>query len=124
MKYPSGLVADAWGSRRTLAGSFIFYIVSFTVFYLAKGYPWLMAAILLFSLGEAFRSGTHKAMIFEYLRIHGWEERKVKYYGRTRSASQNGSAVSSVIAALLFCGLENTVLFSCFPPSLTLPTCS
>ena len=29
---PSGLVADAWGRRRTLAGSFLFYLSSFTCF--------------------------------------------------------------------------------------------
>ena len=37
--------------------------------------------MLLFALGEAFRSGVHKAMIFEYLRLQGWEEQKVRYYG-------------------------------------------
>ncbi len=98
---PSGLVADAWGRRRTLAGSFLFYLSSFTVFYFTTDYAWFVAAMLLFALGEAFRSGVHKAMIFEYLRLQGWEKQKVRYYGLTRSASQTGSAVSSVVAALI-----------------------
>ncbi len=54
-----------------------------------------------FSFGEAFRTGTHKAMIFEYLKINGWADQKVHYYGNTRAASQMGSAVSAVIAALI-----------------------
>ncbi len=115
---PSGLVADTWGRRRTLEGSFIFYILSFVLFYLTSDYRWFIVAMILFSVGEAFRSGVHKAMIFEYLRIQGWEERKVKYYGRTRSASQNGSAVSSVIAALvvLWSGKYSTIfLLSTIP---------
>ncbi len=98
---PSGLVADAWGRRRTLAGSFVFYILSFILFYLTGSYGWFIAAMLLFSMGEAFRSGVHKAMIFEYLRLKGWEEQKVNYYGHTRSASQTGSAVSSLIAGAI-----------------------
>ncbi len=98
---PSGLVADAWGRRRTLAGSFLFYLTSFTVFYFTTDYAWFVVAMLLFALGEAFRSGVHKAMIFEYLRLQGWEKQKVRYYGLTRSASQTGSAVSSVVAALI-----------------------
>ncbi len=109
---PSGLVADAWGRRRTLAGSFIFYILSFTVFYFTSGYAWFIGAMIFFSLGEAFRSGTHKAMIFEYLRMRGWEDQKVDYYGRTRSASQTGSAVSSLVAAsVVFWTSSYSVIF-------------
>jgi len=60
-------------------------------------------AMIFFASGEAFRSGTHKAMILEYLRIKGMKDKKVEYYGHTRSASQFGSAVSSLIAiAIVF----------------------
>jgi len=55
--------------------------------------------MLVFSFGDAFRTGTHKAMIFEYLKLNNWQNQKVAYYGNTRSWSQIGSAVSSLIAA-------------------------
>ena len=57
--------------------------------------------MLVFSFADAFRTGTHKAMIFEYLRIMNWENQKVHYYGHTRSWSQNGSAISSLLAAVI-----------------------
>lgn len=57
--------------------------------------------MLLFALGEAFRTGTHKAMIMEYLRRNNQLEYKVHYYGHTRSWSQKGSAVSSLIAGVI-----------------------
>ena len=60
-----------------------------------------MLGMTFFAFGEAFRGGTHKAMIFEYLKMNGWQDQKVDYYGHTRSWSQNGSAVSALIAAAI-----------------------
>ena len=37
-------------------------------------------------------------MIFDYLKIKGWQDQKVHYYGHTRSWSQLGSALSALIA--------------------------
>ncbi|MFW5820227.1 MAG: MFS transporter [Bacteroidota bacterium] len=98
---PSGIMADAWGRRRTLASSFGFYIVSFALFYTGSNYILMIVAMFCFAIGDAFRSGTHKSMIFEYLRIKGWEGQKVNYYGHTRAASQAGSAISSVLGAVI-----------------------
>ncbi len=98
---PSGVLADAWGRRRVLAGSFIFYILSFTIFYLSKSYSFILSAMIVYAFGDAFRTGTHKAMIFEYLKIKNRESEKVSYYGGTRAASQTGSAFSSLIAAAI-----------------------
>lgn len=55
--------------------------------------------MLFYAFGDAFRTGTHKAMIFEYLEINGWKNQRVYYYGQTRSWSQMGSAISSLLAA-------------------------
>ena len=51
-----------------------------------------------FAVGEAFRTGTHKAMIFTWLRVEGRLNEKTKVYGYTRSWSKIGSAVSTVLA--------------------------
>ncbi len=56
--------------------------------------------MVLFALADAFRSGVHKAMIFQYLKVNNWSNQKIDYYGHTRSWSQTGSAVSALIAAL------------------------
>jgi len=115
---PSGVLADSWGRRRTLASSFLFYIASFALYYFGSTFLFMAFAMFFYAIGDAFRSGTHKAMIFEYLRIKGWEDQKADYYGHTRAASQAGSAVSSVIAAFIVFLSKNyqlIFLFSVIP---------
>ena len=97
---PSGVISDTLGRRKTLIISFGVYILSFLVFYYSDSYMILIAAMILFAFGDAFRTGVHKAMIFNYLQVKGWGEYKVDYYGRTRSWSQTGSAVSAMISSV------------------------
>ncbi len=101
MEIPSGLMADALGRRMTMAASFLAYIGSFIVFYFAAEYWLLFAAMAAYAFGDAFRTGTHKAMIFDYLNSRGWKHLRTHYYGHTRSWSQRGAGVSALIAAAL-----------------------
>ena len=101
LEIPTGILADVMGRRRTMIFAFIFYILSFFIFYISTVYWLFIVAMLFFSFGDACRTGTHKAMIFEYLKIKGWDNQKVFYYGNTRSWSQMGSAISSLIAAFI-----------------------
>ncbi len=98
---PTGFLADSFGRRKSMLLSFSSYLVSFSIFYLLPGFWFYALAMVFFASGEAFRSGTHKAMILDYLKINGMEEMKVEYYGHTRSASQFGSAISALIAVVL-----------------------
>ena len=76
------------------------HIVSFLLFGLATGVLWLFAAMLALGVADAFRTGTHKAMIFAWLRLQGLTEERSKIYGLTRSWSKLGSALAVVIAAI------------------------
>jgi MFS family permease len=96
---PAGVFADAFGRRRSMVVSFASYIVSFVIFYTLPGFVTFVLAMVIFGVGEAFRSGTHKALILEHLRLSDMEHLKVPYYGRTRAASQLGSALNALIAA-------------------------
>ena len=98
---PSGAVADLYGRRRAMIFSFFAYIASFVIFAVSKSLFPLFAAMFFYGLGDAFRSGTHKAMIFDWLRLQGRSDEKTKIYGFTRSWSQMGSAVSVLIAGAL-----------------------
>lgn len=101
MEIPSGAIADLFGRRRCMILSFASYVVSFALFGLSRDYPQLFAAMFFFAVGEAFRTGTHKAMIFTWLRLQGRLDEKTKVYGYTRSWSKIGSAVSTVIAVAI-----------------------
>jgi len=113
IEIPTGVLADRTGRRRAMLLSFGSYILSFALFgalgLLAEAgrmghlplVTLLVVAMLLFAVGDAFRSGTHKAMIFAWLRNQGREHERTAIYGYTRSWSKLGSAVSVVIACAI-----------------------
>lgn len=98
---PSGIIADTFGRKSSLLGSFVFYIFSFIIFYLAADFWLLFLAFSLFGIADAFRTGTHKGMIMDYLKANDWSSHRISYYGQTRSCSQKGSAISALTAGIL-----------------------
>lgn len=120
---PSGIIADTYGRISTLAGSLLSYILSFILFYYSNQFSLFLLAFILFGIGEAFRSGTHKGIIIDYLKINNWDSLKIEYYGHTRSWSQIGSALSALIAGfIVFLGgnYESIFLYSIIPYILNL----
>jgi MFS family permease len=112
LEIPTGVAADSFGRRRAMVSAFLSYILSFLMFYFLRDILFLALAMVLFAFGEAFRSGTHKALILAYLKEKGISDLKVAYYGLTRSASQLGSAVNALIAAgLVFYSGSYRVMF-------------
>lgn len=101
LEVPSGFIADTYGRKNALLASFLAYIVSFAIFYFSGNFNLFLLAFIFYGVGDAFRTGTHKAMIMDYLKINNWEDQKFDYYGHTRSWSQMGSALSSLIAGVL-----------------------
>jgi len=112
MEIPSGAIADVLGRRRSMIMSHACYIAAFVTFAMAAEVWWLVMAMFLFSIGEAFRTGTHKAMIFAWLARENRGDEKIKIYGQTRSWSQLGSALSIAIgAALVFTTQRYDIVF-------------
>ncbi|MEE4193628.1 MAG: MFS transporter [Anaerolineae bacterium] len=98
---PSGVIADQFGKKKEMLLCFTFYIISFIFFFLQGGFGLYLVAMIFFGLGDAFRTGTHKAMIMQYLQEKEWGDYKSFVYGRTRSFSLIGSAVSSILSVLM-----------------------
>ncbi len=112
MEVPSGLLADSFGKKRALIFAFASYIISFVLFYLNQHFLILSVAMVFYGFGEAFRSGTHKAIILNHLKVNGLLERKSQYYGSTRSWSQLGSALVALLSAgFVFWGTDYRTLF-------------
>jgi len=130
IEIPSGAIADLYGRRKSMILSFVAYIISFVTFGLSGMaamqfklalhtlMPLLFLAMTFFAIGDAFRTGTHKAMIFTWLRIHGRTDERTKVYGYTRSWSKIGSAVSVVLACVFVFATSNYIyvfFFSIIP---------
>lgn len=120
---PSGVLADTYGRKSSLIASFLLYIISFSVFYVSNDFWLFLTAFILFGIGDAFRTGTHKGIIMTYLEQNNWSEQKINYYGHTRSWSQRGAAVSSLAAGIIvfYTGnYQNIFLYSIVPYILNL----
>lgn len=115
---PSGIIADTFGRKRSLAGSLMIYVFSFFIFYFFENFGWFLLAFILYGVADAFRTGTHKGIIMDYLKCQNWEKLKIEYYGHTRSWSQKGSAISALVAGsiVFYSGsYQNIFLYSVIP---------
>ena len=123
LEIPTGAIADVVGRRKSMILSMVAYTLSFWVFGTADVLWTFFAAMFLFSIGEALRTGTHKAIIFDWLKRQGRADEKTTVYGYTRSWSKMGSAVSVVIAAVLVFFADSysqVFLLSMIPPLLNI----
>lgn len=117
---PSGALADLYGRRKSMILSFSAYTVSFVLLALSNTLWHLFLAMFFYGVGEAFRTGTHKSMIFNWLASRGKEKERVRVYGFTRSWSKKGSALSALIAAGLVFVLRDydAVFWLSVPPCI------
>ncbi len=107
LEVPSGILADYWGRRRATALCFVFYAMAFTGFGLTNpnayvSLPvWLGGCLALFALGEALRTGSHKAIMLDYLDSTGQFALATQLIGRTRAVSKYSSATAAICGGLL-----------------------
>jgi MFS family permease len=123
LEVPSGALADGLGRKRCMVVSMAAYGASFPVLATSSSWTVLALGMALFGVGDAFRSGTHKAMIWTWLRGQGREAARTQIYGYTRSWSQIGSAVSALLGlAVIWIGGSYSWVFwaSCLPTLINL----
>ncbi|QDV49857.1 MFS transporter [Gimesia fumaroli] len=108
LEFPSGLLADHWGRRRVTALCFAMYATSFVGFGMTgqrganvPAFFWLVGCLMFFALGEALRTGSHKAIMLDYLDSTGQSERATQLIGRTRSVSKMTSATAAICGGIL-----------------------
>jgi len=118
LEVPTGVIADAYGKRASMMASFVAYCLSFLLLGAFRDVRLLGLGMLLFGVGEAFRTGTHKAIIFDWLQAEGRLAERNRVYGFTRSWSKFGSALSAMVAAVLVFvtgDYSRVFFFSVFP---------
>ena len=115
---PSGLIADIYGRKKSLASALFIFILSFLIFWLSTNFWLYLFAFIIFGIADAFRSGSHKGMMMDYLKLNNWANYKSEYYGHTRSWSQRGSAISALLAGILIFidgNYQNIFIYSVIP---------
>lgn len=115
---PSGLIADMYGRKKSLAAALFIFILSFLTFWLSVNFWLYLFAFIIFGVADAFRSGSHKGMMMDYLKLNNWASYKSEYYGHTRSWSQRGSAISALLAGILIFidgNYQNIFIYSAIP---------
>lgn len=118
LEIPSGIMADYFSKRSCMLFSFGLYIISFLTIGLSTDIRLFFLSMVFYGAGDAFRSGTHKSIIMDWLDKNNKLDQKHKYYGYTRSWSLKGSALSSLISAFLviyFRGYSKIFLYSVIP---------
>lgn len=112
LEVPSGALADTVGRRRCMVLSMASYVAFSLLFWGASSFALLALGMVCYGVGDAFRSGTHKAMILSWLRAQDRLDDKTEVYGRTRSWSQLGSACSAALGGvLLVAGADYRAMF-------------
>ncbi len=123
LEVPSGVAADLLGRRRVMVAAAASYVVAYPVLGASTSVGWLGLGMALVGFGDAFRSGTHKAMIFDWLSAQGRQDERVRVYGLTRSWSQLGSALAVPLAATIVIVFDDPALVfwvSTIPAALNL----
>ena len=78
LEIPSGVATDHWGRRRALALCFACYVLAFPMYALSAGIgdalqiALLYSAQTMFAIGEALRTGSHKAIMLDWVDQTGW----------------------------------------------------
>lgn len=124
LEVPLGVATDRWGRRRALIFSFSLASVAFVLFALAPGrvmaVPMLSLAQSIYAVAEAARSGSHKAIILDWLTRQGRRAEKTAVIGKTRFFSKSAGGAAALIGGLVvWTSGHFTPLFWCaIPPTL------
>ena len=124
LEVPLAIVADRYGRRRTLTWSFVLAAVAMLGLAYASRVehplPVVLMALGLYAIGEALRTGTHKAMILDWLTRRGERHRRVEVLGVTRFYSKTSEGASAMIGGALvwLSGAYGSLFFAATVPTV------
>lgn len=114
---PLAVIADRYGRRRTLVASFVTSALAMLGLFAAARVPSplvpVLGALAVYAVGEALRTGTHKAIMLDWLTRRGERERKVAVIGTTRFFSKTSEGLAALIGgAVVWLGGQYAPLFA------------
>ncbi len=123
MEIPSGIIADIIGKNKANIFARFMIIPALLIFIYADSFSMFALANILMNLGDVFKSGKHKAIIYDYLKSH--PEIKKSYpeiIGESKVWSRIGEGVASLAGAIIASafGLRSVFILSLIPAVLNL----
>ena len=101
MEIPSGVMADRMGKKFILILSRSFLLPSYLLFYLGDGFiPFLFAMVFL-GMNEAFKSGTHKAYIYDFIKQRKPGVTTTEVFGKGKFWGRIGEAAASLAGGFI-----------------------
>ena len=122
MEIPSGVMADRFGKKFILILSRSFLIPAYLLFYFADNFILFTAAMIFLGLNKAFKSGTHKAFIYDYLKQTRSDISPSEVFGKGKFWGRLGEASSSLIGGFIAVqfGYNEVFLFTLIPTVLNI----
>jgi hypothetical protein len=94
LEIPSGVVADQFGKKATLIFSRFCVLPAFAIFAVADGFWLFLVAMIFMGINKAFKSGTHKAYIYDYVEQGGVEISFTEVIGAGKFWARLGEALA------------------------------
>jgi MFS family permease len=117
LEIPTGVVADYWGRKVSLALAAVFLTCAVLTYSIFPSFYFFLLGEFLWAIGFTLISGADEALIYDTLKEHNQEHNSKKFFGRLSSfemaALMISAPIGSIIAAKL--GLRHTMIFTAFP---------
>ncbi len=117
LEIPTGVVADYFGRKYSLALGAIALICGSIMYGTVPHFETFLIAEFLFAMGVALFSGADSALLYDSLKEEGQEERSKEIFGRAHAIRMTGYLVSALIGSSIASkfGLNAPILFSSIP---------
>ena len=107
LEIPFGIATDRFGRRRALMLCFATYTFAFPMYAIASEFVGstqlavLYLAQTLFGIGEALRTGSHKAIMLDWIELTGRSDEASRLLAVTRFCSKTSAGVSAFAGGLI-----------------------
>ena len=111
LEVPSGVFADQFGKKAALLISRASLIPAYALFAVADNFWVFLLAMTFIGLNKAFKSGTHKAFIFEYLEQNPMQISPSEVFGKNKFWARMGEASASAAGGFIAARLGFSLVF-------------
>jgi len=111
LEIPSGVFADLFGKKAALVISRASLIPAYSLFAVADGFWVFLLAMIFMALNKAFKSGTHKAFIFDYMEQNPSKITPTEVFGKNKFWARMGEALASAAGGFIAARLGFPIVF-------------